>query len=181
MIDDTLGCFQIIKDKTTGYEELVPDGAKNGEIITQHEKYGYALNLTHNGAPEYGGPLFWSHYSFLGLDPRNLKDKYADYWQHNVNHVLIDRAYCIENPLHYKGYGEKCWGLTSSYSLKGYSGHKPEEDLGVISPTAALSSFPYAPEPAMEMLRFLYEELGEKVMGPYGPYDAFSMTEERSL
>ena len=152
--------------------------AKNGDIVTENKKYGYELNLMHNGAPEYGGPLFWSHYTFLGLDPRNLKDKYANYWIHNVNHVLIDREYCIENPLNYKGYSEKCWGMTSSYSPKGYSSHKPEKDLGVISPTAALSSFPYAPEYCMDFLRFLYEEMGDKMWGPYGPYDAFNMTED---
>ena len=152
--------------------------AKGGAIVTQNEKYGYPLNLTHNGAPQYGGPLFWSHYSYLGLDPRNLKDKYADYWQHNINHVLIDRQYCIENPLNYNGYGEKCWGLTSSYSLKGYSSHKPEKDLGIISPTAALSSFPYAPEYCMEVIRYFHEELGDKLWGPYGFYDAFSQTED---
>jgi hypothetical protein len=76
-----------------------------------HRQYGYHLSLRHNGAQQFGGPLFWSHYSFLGLDPRNLKDAYADYWEHNRNHTLINRQYCIENPKHYKGYGENCWGL----------------------------------------------------------------------
>ena len=46
-----------------------------------------------------GGPLFFAHYSFLGLDPRNLKDQYAGYWEQNINHALINRAYCINNPL----------------------------------------------------------------------------------
>ncbi|MDX2245930.1 MAG: glucoamylase family protein [Bacteroidia bacterium] len=152
--------------------------AKKGEIVTRHKKYGYDLNLSHNGAPEYGGPLFWSHYSFLGLDPRKLKDQYADYWIHNVNHVLIDRQYCIENPLKYEGYGENLWGLTASYSPHGYSAHQPSNDLGVISLTAALSSFPYSPDHSMKVLRFAHEELGEKVWGEYGPYDAFSITEK---
>lgn len=139
-----------------------------------HQQYGYHLDLKHNGAPQFGGPLFWSHYSFLGLDPHNLKDDYADYWQHNVNHTLINRQYCIENPKNYKGYGENCWGLTASYSVKGYAAHSPNEDLGVISPTAALSSFPYTPEESMKVVRYLYDSLGEKVFGEYGFYDAFS-------
>jgi len=142
-----------------------------------HQQYGYHLSLKHNGAPQFGGPLFWSHYSFLGLDPRNLKDDYADYWQHNVNHTLINRQYCLENPKNFKGYGENCWGLTASYSIKGYAAHSPNEDLGVISPTAALSSFPYTPQESMKVVRHLYEDLGDKVLGEYGFYDAFSEQE----
>lgn len=139
-----------------------------------HQQYGYHLSLRHNGAQQFGGPLFWSHYSFLGLDPRKLKDRYADYWQHNVNHTLINRQYCLENPKNYTGYGENCWGLSASYSIKGYAAHSPTEDLGVISPSAALSSFPYTPKESMKVVRHLYEDLGDKVFGEYGFYDAFS-------
>lgn len=142
-----------------------------------HKQYGYHLSLKHNAAPQFGGPLFWSHYSFLGLDPRNLKDDYADYWDHNRNHTLINRQYCIENPKKYKGYGENCWGLTASYSPRGYAAHSPSEDLGVISPTAALSSFPYTPKESMMVVRHLYEDLGDKVFGEFGFYDAFSEQE----
>lgn len=150
--------------------------ARNGGIRNDpnHQQYGYHLSLRHNGAQQYGGPLFWSHYSFLGIDPRGLKDDYADYWQHNANHTLINRQYCVENPKHYKGYGENCWGLTASYSVNGYAAHSPTEDLGVISPTAALSSFPYTPEASMKVVRHLYEDLGDRVFGVYGFYDAFS-------
>jgi hypothetical protein len=157
--------------------EVYHDGwARKGEIKNpaNHKQYGYHLALSHNGAQQYGGPLFWSHYSFLGLDPRNLKDRYADYWEHNKNHTLINRQYCIENPKNFKGYGENCWGLTASYSVRGYAAHNPQEDLGVITPTAALSSFPYAPEESMKVVRYLYNNLGDKVWGEYGFYDAFS-------
>jgi hypothetical protein len=157
--------------------EVYHDGwARKGAMKNDpaHQQYGYHLDLKHNFAEQFGGPLFWSHYSFLGLDPRNLKDKYADYWQHNVNHTLINRQYCIENPKKFKGYGENCWGLTASYSVNGYAAHSPNEDLGVISPTAALSSFPYTPNESMKVVRHLYEDLGDKVFGEYGFYDAFS-------
>ena len=150
--------------------------ARGGEIRNDpdHEQYGYHLALEHNGAKQYGGPLFWAHYSYLGLDPRNLKDQYADYWKHNTNHTLINRQYCVENPKDFEGYGENCWGLTASYSIKGYAGHSPTRDLGVISPTAALSSFPYTPDESMKVVRYLYDSLGDKVWGEYGFYDAFS-------
>jgi hypothetical protein len=142
-----------------------------------HAQYGYHLDLRHNGAQQFGGPLFWSHYSFLGLDPRGLKDKYADYWTHNKNHTLINRQYCLENPKKFEGYGENCWGLTASYSIKGYAAHSPSEDLGVISPTAALSSFPYTPKESMKVLRHFHDDLGDKILGDYGFYDAFSIHE----
>src|SRR5688572_20251160 len=150
--------------------------ARNGAMRndSSHQQYGYHLSLNHNFAQQFGGPLFWSHYSFLGLDPRNLKDDYADYWKHNTNHTLINRQYCIENPKKFKGYGENCWGLTASYSPQGYAAHSPNEDLGVISPTAALSSFPYTPKESLKVARYLYDSLGDKVFGEYGPYDGFS-------
>ena len=152
--------------------------ARNGEIKGGPTKYGYELALRHNGSPEYGGPLFWAHYSYLGLDPRNLEDKYADYWQHNKNHVLIDYEYCVENPKNYPGYGPNCWGLTASYSVRGYSAHKPGNDRGVISPTAALSSIPYAPEESLAAMRYFYEELGDSLWGDYGFFDDFSIRDE---
>ena len=152
--------------------------AQNGKIRDTVTKYGHTLKLSHNGAREYGGPLFWAHYSYLGLDPRGLKDRYADYWEHNKNHTLINRAWCVENPKGYKGYGPGSWGLTSSYSMRGYAGHAPgnNRDLGVISPTAALSSMPYTPEYSMQAMKHWYETYGDKLFGIYGFYDAFSET-----
>ena len=170
--------------------------AQNGDISVENTTWGHTLRLKHHADPEKGGPLFWAHYSYLALDPRGLTDKYADYWEHNVAHTMINRQHCIENPHGYAGYGENCWGLTSSYSVPGagqyfrgqsdekpepgnsdqtgYAGHRPSFDLGVISPTAALSSFPYAPEKVMPVIRHLYEVLGDKIWGKYGFYDAFS-------
>ncbi|KAF0129541.1 MAG: hypothetical protein FD155_2464 [Bacteroidetes bacterium] len=153
--------------------------AMEGEMKTNMGAYGYNLTLKHDRTEKFGGPLFWSHYSFLGLDPRNLSDQYADYWTHNVNHTLINRQWCIENPLDYKGYGENCWGLTASYSPDFYHAHAPgyETDKGVISPTAALSSFPYTPEYSLQAMKHFYYQLGDKVWGKYGFYDAFSEQE----
>jgi len=150
--------------------------AGNGAICTKSGKYGYLLALKHNGNEEYGGPLFWAHYSYLGLDPRFLKDKYADYWQENKNQTLINWNWCTLNPKKFAGYSSNCWGLTASYSISGYSAHCPGEnnDLGVISPTAALSSFPYTPEQSMNALKHFYYVLGNKIWGEYGFYDAFS-------
>jgi len=159
-----------------GAEAYHEGWARNGEIAGDTEKYGYKLVLKHNGAEEFGGPLFWSHYSFLGLDPRNLKDRYADYMEHNTNHTLINWKWCSLNPLNYPGYNESCWGLTASYSVNGYSAHAPgnTNDLGVISPTAAISSIVYTPEQSVNAIRWFYNNYGNKLWGEYGFYDAFS-------
>jgi hypothetical protein len=133
------------------------------------------LELNHQGVTRSGGPLFWSHYSFLGLDPRRLRDRYADYWRHNVEHTQINRQHCIENPMGYRGYGPQCWGLTAGYSVGFYAAHRPGEDLGVISPTAALSSFPCTPRESLRALRHFHDDLGHWIYGPYGFYDGFSL------
>ncbi|MEN2283234.1 glucoamylase family protein [Algoriphagus sp. SE2] len=136
--------------------------------------FGIPLQLKHNGAEEYGGPLFWAHYSYLSLNPKGLKDKYADYWQENRNQTLINRAWCITNSGNFKGYGEDLWGLTASYSINFYNAHRPGNDTGVISPTAAVSSIVYTPEESLKVIRNLYENYGDKVFGKYGFYDAMS-------
>ncbi len=144
--------------------------ATGDHFINGKEFYGVKLPLGF----DYGGPLFFAHYSFMGLDPHGLKDKYAGYWEQNYNHTLINYKHCVLNPNHYKGYGENCWGLTASDNYEGYNAHSPDNDLGVISPTAALSSFPYTPEYSMKALKHFYYDLGDKIWGVYGFTDAFS-------
>ena len=144
--------------------------ARNGGIRNGKAFYGITLPL----GWDYGGPMFFAHYSFTGLDPRHLKDRYADYWQQNVNHTLINRAHCVQNPYGFAGYGENCWGLTASDNHEGYGAQSPTDDRGVISPTAALSSFPYTPEYSMQALKHFYYDLGDKIWSDYGFVDAFS-------
>lgn len=143
---------------------------KNGSVY--YSKWKLPLG------PDFGGPLFFSHYSFLGLDPHGLKDNYADYWQQNLNHTLINHEYCIKNPKKFKGYGAESWGLTASDNHEGYSAHSPTNDLGVITPTAAISSMPYTPEFSMQALRHFYYDFDGKLWGEYGLYDAFNETED---
>lgn len=149
--------------------------AENGAIVSPHTVEGYKLDLRYQGTPI--GPMFWGHYSFLGLDPNGLKDAYANYFEEMKNYTLANREYCIRNPKGYKGYGVDCWGLTASYTVTGYAAHSPNEadDLGVITPTAALSSIVYTPTESMAVMRHLYN-MGNKVWGKYGFYDAFSET-----
>jgi len=143
------------------------DFFKNGKQF-----YGITLPLGFDG----GGPLFFSQYSFLGLDPRGLKDHYANYWEQNRNHTLINHAYCLANPKQFKGYGPNCWGLTACDTYNGYNAFSPTNDAGTIAPTAALSAFPYTPEYSMKALRFFYDSLGSKLWGEYGFKDAFNLS-----
>jgi hypothetical protein len=132
--------------------------------------YGHTLPL----GPDYGGPLFWSHLPFLGLDPRGLKDRYADYWQQVVQHTLINYEHCVRNPNGFAGYGPDCWGITSSDGNEGYAAHAPNLDRGVIAPAAALGSMPYTPELSMRALRHFYFDLGDRLWRTYGFVDAFN-------
>jgi hypothetical protein len=148
--------------------------AGNGSIKNGSSYYGITLPL----GPAYGGPLFFAHYSFLGLNPTNLTDAYANYWTQNQNHTLINYTYCVTDPQHFNGYSNACWGLTASDdNISGYSAHSPTNDLGIISPTAAISSIPYTPVQSMNALRFFYYKLGDKIWGQYGFVDAFNLTD----
>lgn len=157
-------------------KEVYMEGwARGGAIVNSANNtfYGHTLDLRN----DRGGPLFFAHYSFLGLDPQNLSDQYAKYWDQNVNHTLINRAYCLENPLNHVGFSEHCWGLTASDGNNGYSAHSPDNDRGVITPTAAISSIPYTPDESLEAIRHFYYLLGDQLWGEYGFYDAFNFTE----
>lgn len=147
--------------------------ALNGGIRNGKTFYGITLPL----GPDYGGPLFFAHYSFLGLDPRKLSDAYANYWQQNTAHSQINYRYCVANPKNNNGYGINCWGLTASDIPNDYTASSPTNDVGVIAPTAALSSFPYTPVESMRALRFFYYILGDKVWGTYGFNDAFNLNQ----
>lgn len=156
--------------------------ARNDSIISNEKYYDMDVVLDHyEHDKDPVGPLFWAHYSYLGLDPRKLKDKYADYWKLNQNHALIQYKYAVDNPKHYPYYGQYVWGLTSSYSTNGYDAHRPTNDTGVISPTAALSSFPYTPTESMNFLRYIYSPEADSVVGTYGPYDAFDLLDHWML
>lgn len=145
--------------------------ARNGAFKNGNSYFNIQLPL----GPASGGPLFFAHYSFLGINPNNLTDAYADYGIQNRAHALINYNYCKANPKGYYGYSDACWGLTASDDVNGYLAHEPDNDNGVISPTAAISSLPYATDESMRALRFFYYKLGDKIWKNYGFVDAFSL------
>ncbi len=123
-----------------------------------------------------GGPLFFTHYSFLGFDPRNKRDQYCNYFENNRNISLINRAWCIENKENHPGYDSLVWGLTASDNPWGYAAQEPTEsgDNGTITPTAALSAMPYIPTESMASLKHFYYVLGPNLFGEFGFRDAFN-------
>lgn len=157
-----------------GKEVYTKGWGEDGAIVSPSRNEGYDFELRYQGGRV--GPMFWAHYSFLGLDPRGLGDGFcSDYGREMRHYTLANRAYCLRNPEGHAGYGAECWGLTASYSTVGYAAHVPfeEADWGVISPTAALSSIVYTPDESMRVMRHLYEHLGAQLWGRYGFYDAF--------
>jgi hypothetical protein len=143
----------------------------NGAFRNGNAYYGVTLPL----GPNLGGPLFFEHYSFLGLNPMGLTDAYANYEVQTKAHTLINYNYCKANPNKFYGYSENCWGLTASDIQNGYTASSPINDRGYIAPTAALSSFPYTPKESMQALHFFYYKLGDKIWKEYGFVDSFSL------
>jgi len=155
-------------------KEVYTNGwARNGAFPMKNGKKFYGITLPLSW--DYGGPLFWAHYSFLGLDPSNLSDQYANYWEQNVAHSRIHYEYCKDNPKNYVSYSADCWGLTACDIPNGYAACEPNNDKGVIAPTAAISSIAYTPEESLAALRFFYYVLGDKLWGEYGFYDSFDI------
>lgn len=154
--------------------------ARNGAIASSGSQYGIPLVVNHNGAAGTVGPMFFSQYSFMGLDPIGLSDEFVNYGDATVNHAKIMYQYCVANPKGFSGYGPNNWGLTASYDRNpdgslGYTAHQPNNDDGVISPTAALADMPYTPDQSMNVLRFIYNQNKANYVGIAGPYDAYSV------
>lgn len=126
-----------------------------------------------------GGPLFFTHYPFLAFDPHALHDRFtSSYFDNSRTIALINRAWCIENPKHYKGYGANAWGLTAGSGPFDYSASAPDKqnDQGTIVLTGALSSFPYTPKESMEAFKHFYRDLGAELWTVYGPADNYNET-----
>jgi hypothetical protein len=149
--------------------------ARSGNMKNGRFFYNIQLPL----GPDFGGPLFFAHYSFLGLDPRGLHDQYANYWEQNTNHSLINYQYAVANPRGFCHYNDSIWGITASDDPEvGYQAHAPHNisgiDNGTITPTAALSSMPYTPQESIRAMTTFYYYMHHNLWGEYGFKDAFN-------
>ncbi|MCS6930490.1 MAG: T9SS type A sorting domain-containing protein [Saprospiraceae bacterium] len=147
--------------------------AANSTYCTPAVYFGYPIYTGLGG----GGPMFFAHYSYLGFDPRGWRDACCNYFLRNRNHALIQWEYAKLNPKKFTGYGAECWGLTACDAPNGYFAFDIANDQGTIAPTAALASMPYVPEQSMAALRYFYRQLGERLWGICGFYDAFNLTQ----
>ena len=149
---------------------------------------GWAAWGDANGTPQYGHrqwvgnamhtPLFLTHYTFMTLDPRNLRDNFCNYYDNSRTIALIHHDYALENPNGFEGYGPNAWGLTAGVNPWGYNAHSPMNDNGTINPTAAIGSIPFTPDESITALQYFYGEMGDSLWGEYGFVDAFNLTED---
>jgi exo beta-1,2-glucooligosaccharide sophorohydrolase (non-reducing end) len=139
----------------------------------------YGIPLTVADPNGTTGPLFFTHYSFMGYDPRGVRDKYANYFVNNRNMSIIQQRYAIENPHHYKGYGADDWGFSAVTGPQGYRAyHPPLTDDGTIAPTAAMGAYAYTPEVSLLALKHFYRDLGPELFDVYCFRNAFNETED---
>jgi hypothetical protein len=154
--------------------------ARNGAILTDTTVYGIRPIVAHNSGKGFVGPIFWSAFSYVGFNPKGLKDGLGiNYFEVCAAQAKIQQAYCIANPKGYKDYGANSWGFSAGYSVKGYKAHNTKNDLGVITPSGTLAAMPFAPEAVLPALRHFYYDLGDQLWGPYGFYDAYVASEGR--
>jgi len=158
---------------------------------TGHEGYGtprtyFGITTTQSyfpptkTSPGSTGPLFFAHYSYMGYDPRGVRDRYSNYFKSNRALARISQAYAIANPKHFKGYGADSWGLTAVDGPDNdYHEYKPFlTDDGTIAPTGAVASYAYTPKASLAAIKHWYRDLGEQMWGIYGFPDSFNQQQD---
>lgn len=164
-----------------------------------------AYTGTNDWGPYYGyehvafEPLFGHQYSHVWIDFQGIKDAYMrgkgiDYFENSRRATYSQRAYAIDNPQGWKGYGENVWGLTAcdgpvdgtftidgkkrtfhTYWARG-AGMRDVRDDGTIAPTAAVSSIAFAPEIVIPAIEEMHRRWGKDLVQEYGFIDAFNPT-----
>ena len=177
--------------KISGFNEamvayVLALGSPTHPISREAAQYWYSTEeyqpKTGNGytieaANAYGGCMFLSHYSFIGLDPRRMADGHVrrGYMVRNITHTLMNRAYALESAPAEHQFSEGFWGLTACDVKGGYRYQSAYNEIGTVAPTAALSSMPYTPEYSMRVLWNIHDNYKDQMWGAFGPYDAFSL------
>ncbi len=144
-------------------------------------------------------PLFGHQYShvwidFRGIRDRPMREKGIDYFENSRRATYSHRAYAVENPSGWRGYGPDVWGLTACDGpvdaelsiggrLRTFHTYWPRgvsliyvNDDGTIAPTAAAGSTPFAPEIVLPALLEMKRRWGDQILNRYGFVDAFNPT-----
>ena len=154
---------------------------------TRHYRWGTFQGQTMLGFP----PLFGHQYSHVWIDFRGIRDEFMrahdlDYFENSRRATVSQRAYAIENPSGFRGYGERLWGLTAcdgpvdttflvagrqrefhTYSGRGASFMRVNDD-GTICPAAAAGSMPFLPRECAEVLMAMRADYGAWATNRYG-------------
>ncbi|HEX5284607.1 MAG TPA: glucoamylase family protein [Bryocella sp.] len=139
----------------------------------------YGITLTVADPNGTTGPLFFTDYSFMGYDPRGVRDKYANYFVNNRNMGIIQQKYATDNPRHFAGYGADDWGMSAVTGPHGYRAfHPPSTDDGTLAPTAAMGAYAYTPQASLLALKHFYRDLGPALWDVYGFRNAFNQSED---
>lgn len=134
--------------------------------------YGMKLDVGEGS----GSDLFFVHFSYMGFDPRGLRDRYTNYFKNNRAITRINHAFCVDNPRKHVGYAPNCWGLSVGINSGGGKPY-PRDDNGTISVMASLASMPYTPEESLAALKHFYRDHGPKIFGIFGFHDGFNETQ----
>jgi len=141
-------------------------------------------------------PLFGQQFSHIWVDFRGIRDAPMraaglDYFENSRRETYANRAYCIANPMGWRGYSRDVWGLSAcdgpggfelpyrggtrtffGYAARGPSNEPDGRDDGTITPTAAVGSLPFAPEIVIPCAEALMKQPG--LFGRYGFRDSFN-------
>lgn len=160
----------------TGYTRVggdEPYGVVRDYYGIRLDQVYYPPTDTSPGSP---GPLFFTHYSYLGYDPRGVRDRFSNYFNSNRNQSRVSQRYAIANPGKFTGYGADSWGITAVDGPDDqYHEYKPFlTDDGTLAPTGAVSAYAYTPEASLQAIRHWYRDLGAQLWDVYGFRDSFN-------
>ena len=140
-------------------------------------------------------PLFGHQYSHCWIDFRHIRDQYMTfrgitYFENSRRATLSQLAYGrLEDQLwrftglaqYNKGYSDSLWGFTASDDpIDGYAAHGAPNgfDNGTISPTAAISSLPFAPDSVWPCIRNMWTHRNSVHDGKLYPlYSTYGFTD----
>lgn len=126
--------------------------------------------LTYISAPD---PLFVHQYSHAFYDFRNVRDRYANYFENSVTATRAHKAFCLS--LNFP-YGEDYWGISASDSAAGYQAWGGPPSIGRIDgsvvPYATAGSLPFLPAECLVVQRSLRSRFSEHSWSRYGFVDA---------
>ncbi len=145
------------------------------------------------------GPLFGHQFSHAWIDFRGVSDAYMsakgiDYAENTRRATYAQRAYAVQNPGQWKGYGANMWGISAcdgpadvtltvdgrqrtflTYAARGVGALGVLDD-GTITPNAAAGSMPFTPEISIPALQEMRRRFGTQLFARYGFLDAFNET-----